>query len=106
MVLFLAGGQSSVAAENDTTYADSIRNIEKAISGSGLKEESPSEAKNKPIARKSITASRFIKKGEIFNEKNLTVKRPGIGINPMRWDEIIGKTAIKDFQYDDLIELI
>jgi len=83
-----------------------IRNIEKAISGSGLKEESPSEAKNKPIARKSITASRFIKKGEIFNEKNLTVKRPGIGINPMRWDEIIGKTAIKDFQYDDLIELI
>lgn len=83
-----------------------IRNIEKAISGSGFKEESPSEAKNKPIARKSITASRIIKKGEIFNENNLTVKRPGIGINPMRWDEIIGKTAIKDFQYDDLIEII
>lgn len=83
-----------------------IRNIEKAISGSGIKEESPSEAKNKPIARKSIIASQNIKKGEVLSEENLSIKRPGTGINPMRWDEIIGQQAIKDFQEDDLIELI
>ncbi len=83
-----------------------IRNIEKAISGSGTKEPSPSEAKNKPIARKSIIASQNIKKGEVFSEENLSIKRPGTGINPMRWDEILGRKAIKDFQEDDLIELI
>lgn len=83
-----------------------IRNIEKAISGSGIKEPSPSEAKNKPIARKSIIASQNIKKGEVFSEENLSIKRPGTGINPMRWDEILGQKAIKNFQEDDLIELI
>lgn len=83
-----------------------IRNIEKAISGSGIKEESPSEKKNKPIARKSIIASHNIKKGEVFSEENLSIKRPGTGISPMRWDEILGQKAIKDFQQDDLIELI
>lgn len=83
-----------------------IRNIEKAISGSGIKEESPSEKKNKPIARKSIVASQNIKKGEVFSEENISIKRPGTGINPMRWDEILGCKAIKDFQEDDLIELI
>lgn len=83
-----------------------IRNIEKAISGSGIKEESPSEKKNKPIARKSIVASRNIKKGEVFSEENLSIKRPGTGIDPMRWDEILGQEAMKDFQEDDLIELI
>ncbi|NCP84861.1 MAG: N-acetylneuraminate synthase [Bacteroidetes bacterium] len=83
-----------------------IRNVEKAISGSGIKEESLSEKKNKPIARKSIIASQNIKKGEVFSEKNISIKRPGTGINPMRWDEILGQEAIKDFQEDDLIELI
>lgn len=83
-----------------------IRNIEKAISGSGIKEESPSEKKNKPIARKSIVASQNIKKGEVFSEENISIKRPGTGINPMRWDEILGQKAIKDFQEDNLIELI
>jgi N,N'-diacetyllegionaminate synthase len=83
-----------------------IRNIEKTILGSGIKEESPSEKKNKPIARKSIVASQNIKKGEVFSDENLSIKRPGTGINPMRWDEILGRKAIKDFQEDDLIELI
>ena len=82
-----------------------IRNIEKAIGGSGLKEVSKSEEKNKPIARKSIVASTDIKKGDIFTPENLTVKRPGTGISPMQWDEVIGKTAKKDFEEDDLIEL-
>jgi N,N'-diacetyllegionaminate synthase len=83
-----------------------IRNIEKAISGSRIKEPSPSESKNKPIARKSIVASKNIKKGEVLSEDNLSIKRPGIGISPMRWDEIIGLKAIKDFQEDDIINLI
>ena len=82
-----------------------IRNIEKAIGGSGLKEVSKSEEKNKPIARKSIVASTDIKKGDIFTPENLTVKRPGIGISPMQWDEVIGKDAKRDFQEDELIEL-
>ena len=82
-----------------------IRNIEKAIGGSGLKEVSKSEEKNKPIARKSIVASTDIKKGDIFTPENLTVKRPGTGISPMQWDEVIGKEAKRDFQEDDLIEL-
>ena len=76
-----------------------IRNIEKAIGGSGLKEVS------KPIARKSIVAATNIKKGDIFTPENLTVKRPGTGISPMQWDEVIGKEAKRDFQEDDLIEL-
>ena len=82
-----------------------IRNIEKAIGSSGLKEVSKSEEKNKPIARKSIVASTDIKKGNIFTPENLTVKRPGTGISPMQWDEVIGKEAKRDFQEDELIEL-
>lgn len=84
----------------------SIRNIEMAISGSGIKEPSPSEAKNKPIARKSVIASQNIKKGEVFSEENLTIKRPGIGISPMRWDEVIGKVADKEYMVEDIIEEI
>ena len=82
-----------------------IRNIEKAIGGSGLKEVSKSEEKNKPIVRKSIVASTDINKGNIFTPENLTVKRPGTGISPMQWDEVIGKEAKRDFEKDDLIEL-
>jgi N,N'-diacetyllegionaminate synthase len=81
-----------------------IRNIEKAISGNGIKEPSKSELKNIEVARKSIVAARNIQKGELLTEENLTVKRPGNGINPMLWDEIVGKKAIKDFEADDLIE--
>jgi sialic acid synthase SpsE len=80
-----------------------IRNIEQAIAGSGLKEPSESEKKNIAIARKSIVAKVSIKKGEIFSEENLAVKRPGSGISPMCWDEVIGKIAGQNFEEDDLI---
>lgn len=80
-----------------------IRNIEKAL-GTGIKKPSPSELKNKPVARKSIVAATIIKRGETFTEMNITVKRPGIGISPMRWDEIIGRKAAKNYRRDELIE--
>jgi N,N'-diacetyllegionaminate synthase len=82
-----------------------IRNIEKAISGSGIKTPSSSEQKNIVVARKSIVAAKPIIKGELFTDDNMTVKRPGNGISPMLWDEIMGKTAIKDFEPDELIEV-
>jgi len=80
-----------------------IRNIEKAM-GDGKKTPSRSEKKNISIARKSIVANKMIKKGEMFTEKNLTVKRPGIGISPMEWDNLIGKFAKKSFSPDELIQ--
>ena len=97
--------KASLEPEELKAMVKAIRNIEKAIGGSGLKEVSKSEAKNKPIARKSIVAAKKIVKGESFTIENLTVKRPGTGISPMQWDEVIGKTAKKDFEEDDLIEL-
>ena len=81
-----------------------IRNIEKAM-GSGIKKPSLSELKNKPIARKSIVAARDIAKGEVFTDENLTVKRPGTGINPMRWDEILERKASRKFNEDQIIYL-
>ncbi len=83
---------------------DAIRNIEMSL-GSGLKKVSSSEQKNIAIARKSIVAACNIKAGEAFSNINITTKRPGNGINPMRWDEVIGKTAKRDFVEDELIEL-
>lgn len=82
----------------------SIRNIEKAL-GNGIKVPSKSEIKNIEIARKSIVASRRIKKGEKFTEENLSCKRPQQGISPMKWMQVIGKTAIKDFEKDEMIIL-
>lgn len=79
-----------------------IRNIEQAL-GSGDKHVTDSERKNMPIARKSIVAARDIAKGELLTEENITVKRPGNGISPMRWDEVVGTKAIADFPYDSLI---
>lgn len=84
---------------------DAIRNIEKALGSSGIKEPSKSELKNKEIARKSIVAGKNIPKGAVFSEENLAVKRPGTGISPMRWEEIIGQKAIRDFAEDELIEI-
>ncbi|MFH1395320.1 MAG: N-acetylneuraminate synthase [Candidatus Omnitrophota bacterium] len=83
---------------------NAIRNIEKSL-GSSEKKVSPSEEKNMTAVRKSITAAGSIKKGEIFNGNNITAKRPGSGISPMQWDEVIGKTAKRDFEKDELIEL-
>jgi len=81
---------------------DAIRNIEKAL-GSGIKKPSPSESKNKVIVRKSIVAKTVIKKGDIFTEKNIGIKRPGNGISPMRWDEVKGTFASKDYKEDEVI---
>ena len=80
----------------------SIRNIELAL-GDGIKKPSEGEIKNIVIARRSLVAKCDIKKGTVFSEDNLIVKRPGNGINPMRWDEIIGTIATKDYKEDDLI---
>ena len=81
---------------------DAIRHIECAL-GSGTKQVSESERKNMAIARKSIVAATEIKKGELFTPQNITVKRPGGGISPMKWDEVIGTTASHDYQPDEMI---
>ena len=85
------------------SMVSSIRNIEDAL-GNAIKMPSVGESKNLHIARKSIVALNYIKKGDFFTEKNLTVKRPGNGISPYKWDEIIGKEAKRDYNLDDLIE--
>ena len=79
-----------------------IRAVECAL-GTGLKEPSDSEFENIAIVRKSIVASKIIKKGEVFSEDNLTTKRPGNGISPMLWDEVVGQRASRDFLQDELI---
>lgn len=81
-----------------------IRNIEVAL-GDGVKKPSASESKNMKIARKSIVAISPIKKGEPFSSTNMGIKRPGSGINPMRWNDVIGKVAQRDFLEDELIEI-
>ena len=96
--------QASLEPEELKKMIEAIRNVEKAL-GTGIKKPSDSERKNLPIVRKSIVAKRNIKKGEMFSEENLTVKRPGTGISPMRWNEIIGKRASRDFEKDEVIDL-
>ena len=81
---------------------DSIRNIEKAL-GDGVKRAGKNERNNIPIVRRSIVASKVINKGDLFTEENLTVKRPGTGISPMKWDSIINKPATKNYDVDELI---
>jgi N,N'-diacetyllegionaminate synthase len=96
--------KASLEPDELKLMVDSIRNIELAL-GDGLKKVSDSERKNMVIARKSILASKDIKKGEIFSTENLIVKRPGNGISPMKWHDIIGKIAKRDFIEDQLIEI-
>ncbi|EMO53383.1 N-acetylneuraminate synthase [Leptospira noguchii] len=86
------------------TMVRSIRNVELSL-GDGIKKPSSSEFKNISIARKSIVAASSIKAGEIFTRENLTTKRPGDGISPMRFDEVIGLKAKRDFSEDELIDL-
>lgn len=97
--------KASLEPDELKVMVSAIRNIEKAVSGNGTKHVSKSERKNIAIARKSIVAAKDIKKGELLSEENLTVKRPGTGISPMRWEEIIGTKAIRDFTEEELIEL-
>lgn len=96
--------RASLEPDELKAMVSAIRNIEKAM-GDGIKKPSPSELKNKPIARKSIVAAKDIRKGEPFSEKNLTVKRPGTGISPMRWDEIVKMKAVRNFNADEIISL-
>jgi N,N'-diacetyllegionaminate synthase len=81
-----------------------IRNIEAAL-GDGIKRLTPSEANNKPVARKSLVASQAIYAGDLFSVANVAAKRPGTGVSPMRWDEVMGRAASRDFAADELIEL-
>lgn len=83
---------------------NAIRNIEQAL-GDGIKKVSDSERGNISVARKSIVAACTIKKGELLTEDNLAVKRPGTGLSPMLWENVIGTVAIKDYEEEDLIEL-
>ena len=97
--------KASLEPDELKAMVSAIRNIEKAVGGDGTKHISESERKNIAIARKSIIAAKDIKKGELLTEENLTVKRPGTGISPMRWEEVIGTKAIRDFNEEELIEL-
>ena len=83
---------------------DGIRNVEKAL-GSRDKFVTPSEEGNRKIARRSIVSAREIKKGETFTEDNITSKRPANGVSPMRWNELIGRRAERDYQPEELIDL-
>lgn len=94
--------KASIEPEELNAMVQAIRNIEKAL-GSGIKKTSKSESKNITIARKSIVAKQHIKLGDTLSEENLTVKRPGNGVNPMRWDEMLGQTAQKNYKPDELI---
>ena len=103
----LPGPDHKASLEPDELKAmvSAIRNIEKAVGGDGTKHVSESERKNIAIARKSIVAACDIKADEVFTEDNLTVKRPGSGISPMRWEEVLGMKAKRDFAEDELIEI-
>jgi N,N'-diacetyllegionaminate synthase len=96
--------QASLEPSELKAMVEAIRNVEVAL-GDGVKRPSPSELKNKPIARKSLVAIRTIRAGESFSEDNIGTKRPGTGITPMRWNEVIGRRAPRDFSVDELIEL-
>ncbi len=96
--------KASLEPDELKNMADSIRHIEKAL-GTAYKEPTESEKKNIAIARRSIVASRRIQKGEVLTEENITTKRPGSGISPMRWLQVLGTKAIRDFEEDELIEL-
>ena len=96
--------KASLEPDELKALVDGIRNIEIA-KGSADKRPTASEIKNRAVARKSIVAARNIKQGEIFTEENLTTKRPGDGVSPMKWNDVIGTAAKRDFMEDELIEL-
>ncbi len=96
--------KASLEPDELKAMVQAIRHIEQAL-GDGVKSPSESEQKNISVARKSIVAACSIRVGEVFCVNNITVKRPGNGISPMRWDEIIGRSASRNFSVDELIEL-
>ena len=96
--------KASLEPQELKAMVDGIRKIEIAL-GSGEKKPSSSEMMNRIAARKSIVAAKQIRKGELFTTENITTKRPGSGINPMRWNEVLGTPAVRDFEEDELITL-
>lgn len=96
--------KASLEPDELKAMVSSIRHIEQAM-GDGVKKPSETEIPNKTVARKSIIAARDIKKGEVLTEENLTTKRPGNGISPMKWHEILGTRAVRNFKEDELIEI-
>lgn len=96
--------KASLEPQELKAMVEAIRNVSEAL-GDGRKRVTPSEAANRDVARKSIVASRPIKRGELLSEENVAAKRPGGGISPMRWKEVEGTAAIRDFETDDMIEI-
>jgi N,N'-diacetyllegionaminate synthase len=94
--------KASLEPEELKNMVRSIRNIEKAL-GSSEKKPSPSESVNINIVRKSIVANQDIKEGDLLTDENIAVKRPGNGVSPMKWDNVINSIAAKDYNVDDLI---
>ncbi|QJQ32764.1 N-acetylneuraminate synthase [Sphingomonas lacunae] len=97
--------QASLLPSELKAMVSAIRNVERAMAGDGIKRASASEAKNRLVARRSLVARTAIKAGDRFSEDNLSAKRPGDGISPMRWDDIIGLEAKRDFDVDEQITL-
>lgn len=96
--------QASLEPGEFKMMVDAIRNIEMAL-GDGIKRPAPSESRNRLVARQSLVASKFIIAGTRFSSENLSTKRVGSGISPMRWDEIVGRIASRDFEVDEPIEI-
>lgn len=96
--------QASLEPDELEAMVKAIRNIETAL-GDGIKSPTATEVKNREAARKSLVASRAIQAGEMFSESNLAVKRPGTGLSPMRWDDVVGRTAPRSFMPNEAIEL-
>lgn len=96
--------KASATPDELKNLVDGVRRME-TMAGSEKKLVSPSECKNKIVARKSIVAKRDIKQGDIYTEDNITCKRPGNGISPMEWYNVLGKKAEKDFMTDELITI-
>lgn len=96
--------RASLEPDELAEMVKAVREVEKAL-GNGIKDVADAEKSNIAVARKSIVAARDIKAGEILSEENITVKRPGNGLSPMLWDSVLGTKAVRDFAYDELIEL-
>lgn len=96
--------RASLDPDELARMVSAIRKVEKAL-GNGIKEVAETERPNIEVARKSIVAAKNIRKGELLTDDNITVKRPGNGVSPMLWDSVVGTHAVRDFTYDELIEL-
>lgn len=96
--------KASLEPDELKAMVNAIRNVERAL-GDGVKKPSEGEMATKLVARKSIIAARNIKQGELLTDENVTTKRPGNGVSPMRWNDVIGSRAIRDFLEDELIEV-